>query len=318
MQQTVMQREQKVTTALADALSTPVSECVGTPIDPVDLAEYLDGVLPGPQRAEIEAHLAACTSCRTWAMEAGLAIAPEEIRRPRRKWQPLVAAATVIFAILVGLFWQQTQKSRLLTRLATAEIPQASLFDSTLFGTASSPTLRAGNSSNVPHPVEPRWSALREPRPTLHWYAGNAGPVDGEILVVDDQDRLVASFSTDGAIQQPNGRRELPWPNGLDALTVDSTYAWKINEIVDGEWRASEFVPFQRIRVHDPDFPEDPLARAISLADLGLFNEALISLAKIHVQDNADVERLARQVLQQKRLQDDVLEKELERWRDSR
>ena len=98
-----------------------------TELDPL-LDRYLDGTLEANRRAELEAHLAGCESCRTLTLQlravlASAAALPRSIRPPRdlwpdiadrlasrtiqlpvrsipwRSWAPLAAAAVLLIAV---------------------------------------------------------------------------------------------------------------------------------------------------------------------------------------------------------------------------
>lgn len=343
-------RRDSVTTALSDLLAGSQDGCIGEPVDPVDLAEYLDDELDPSRCGELEEHLAACAACRAWATEAGLEIPPRAESRGtsrERPWRWLAAAAVLAVAVLAGLGVTRWQAARSVSQLATfgvnptawhqadaghqarlrqaleAEVAEVAYFSDFLDGQERS-ALRAASLSHGPRPVAPRWSALRSTRPIFRWYPGATGTDGGsrgDILVVDDHETVVATLDYAFEAADPGTSQALPWPAELPDLEPGRTYAWKVNAVVDGEWQASEYVPFTVLLA---DVVEQRLAQVagnafqtgVELAALGLYQEALASLAEVDRNEHtqAVLERLVQTILARQRIPDDLVHTELQRW----
>ena len=148
-------------------------------------------------------------------------------------------------------------------------------------------------------PLAPRWSASREERPTFVWGLSAANfqaPGRGEILVVDEDESLVATIpipelAPAGDAAQVGRTRPIatPFPDASPPLAAGQAYAWKVNYFADGEWVASDYVPF---RVLAPktrellerqlaELSEEPFLRSVAFASHGLYWEALGALAEV-------------------------------------
>jgi hypothetical protein len=74
-----------------------MTERIERHLEPHDVATYVDGGVPGAERARIEAHLAGCTECRAEVTDVSriLRTAPAASGVPRRVWIPAAVAAAV-------------------------------------------------------------------------------------------------------------------------------------------------------------------------------------------------------------------------------
>lgn len=320
--------------ALRSASSAPCAE----PIDPVALAEYLDGVLAPDERSALEQHLAACRQCRELAMEASLAIAESgpavasEPRRaraeaPRRGWRWGWLAAAAVLVVAAGIFLWLSVQPELgpADRLATLEPAARATLERALAGTleplpvfgelldGGAPGLRSADGAEAPLPLSPRWSVIRDPRPTLRFSMPTLSSAIGEpqaceILVVDraETEVLAVPCQVAAPATQPV---EQSWPADQPALEQGGVYAWKVSWKLDGEWSASEWVPFQvlprgiAVPRHDDD-----LAAGAELLDAGLHEEALARWSRL---DGGVRRRLLRSVLERQRLPDAWIEREI-------
>jgi hypothetical protein len=99
---------------------------------------YLDGMLPAPQKRQVEAHLQVCIPCRVEftqaqealnALAAGKLLTPEQqraLQRPKPALTPSRAAAVAILALLlgVGVYLWRVQGEALLERLTARGVPE--------------------------------------------------------------------------------------------------------------------------------------------------------------------------------------------------
>lgn len=360
-----------IETSLAEALSNQATPCSEGPVDPVELAEYLDGVLEPRRREALEAHLAGCPSCRRWMTEAGLAIASQESapeteplafpsptpadavarhhrarRHPARRWLPL--AAMLAGLALAGLALSQWRQAQVATHLSALGVDaeavrrlgggQQERLDNALAGKIATEiryfddlldsrqqsTLRRASLTDGPRPVAPHWSASLSRQPGFAWYppAADDGRSQGEILIVDTGEAVVGAFEFDLEIASPDLPLQLPWPKELPPLAEDRTYAWKVNTLRNGEWRSSEYVPFRVLSETGVEerlelVKDVPFLEAVEMAALGLYDPALEALARASTGagEVAILTRLAVAILERKRLDDALADKELERWR---
>lgn len=338
-----------IKTALSGATDSATGNCTApSQLDPVLLAEYLDGVLEGQELALVEQHLASCTFCRNWASEAGLAIAAGEEKKwsPRsRSWRRSLAIAATLAGLTLGLLaWMYAPPTAPASGDLKVELDDLPYFDEFL-DHERRPVLRGDNAHGPqpvsPQPVSPRWSTIRDGRPVFRWYGGVANrPLRGEILLVDDGEQIVATFplvfdTTAGdtaagdtaagdtsAGDTSAGMQQFSWPDEQPPLASDRTYAWKINWLVDDEWVASHYVPLHVLPAVDvarqlQGLAADDLRGVVAMANLGLHDEALARLAHLASQpvDQNLVDRLVKMILQRKHFSPDLLAREYERWR---
>jgi hypothetical protein len=348
---------------LAADLRTLAAATCDTPVDPVTLAEYLDRALDSREESRVEEHLARCCLCRQVATEAALAIAEDTGKaevlnfdrgRPRKIWVArrwsgrLLATAAVLFSLLGAGFWLRSwQQADLSERLATVGVDEATFLESSssllararkaLDGELGDPALfgkfldaerrsalRGASVMRSPEPISPRWSVVRETRPTFRWYlpltdSKNIGPLHGEIMLVDDHEQLVAALPFELAPDTLRAPTELTWPAERASLEVGRVYAWKVNTEVNGEWLSSEYVPFQ---IHAEttrrltELPSNEFLASVDLASLGLYEEALEQLAQATMLQGGEATRLhlLRAILTRKRCSTDLTERELQRW----
>ena len=150
--------------------------------------------------------------------------------------------------------------------------------------------LRSASSLRSPVPLEPRWSGTLSPTPRFRWLGRSSG-AEAEVVLVDEGERLVLSLPIASRVgssppAEVPGLESLPFPADTPPLLPGGTYFWKINTRLDGEWIASEYVPF---RVLTPDQAAGlhgslaadegaPFLRAMSFARYGLWREAAIAV----------------------------------------
>lgn len=225
--------------------------------------------------------------------------------------------ATVTLAALVTQPWRQVRNAE--------RLPEAPAYFTDFLDGQEHSALRGASLSDAPRPVAPRWSALRRARPVFRWYAGGGLPGEhrGEILVVDDTERVVATLPYDFAAVDPSVSLELAWSADQAPLEPDRNYAWKVNAVAAGGWVASEYVPFrvldtEAVGVHLARVDGNVFRTGVEMAALGLYDEALATFAGLGRRDDAVLERFATAILARKRLTGELAEMELKRWSTSR
>jgi len=77
-------------------------------LDPGKIAGYVDAVLPGPERARMQGHLATCPECRAEVADAARIIAT--LPRPRRARRGAMVSAAGIAAMLLAFLWPRADR----------------------------------------------------------------------------------------------------------------------------------------------------------------------------------------------------------------
>lgn len=286
-----------------DALRDREPEEPGPHLSPVTLTELLEGTLSEDDRTAAEAHLTECGACREWAVTAagasergagsgtGAVVShPAASRpRPRRKAGPKRwgwAAAAVL--VLAASLWQwqehwprapkpEAQVEAWVAQALQGELPDVVLFpdlDSTGAGAGDEARLRSGSLLDRPLQISPRWSRILGRRPTFVFATQGD---NAEILLVDGTENLVATISTEGALDLVAGiaTGHIPLPDSLEDLTPGGRYAWKVNSRIDGELVASPYVPFEVLTEEE----SAALARRLDIAGDDLFRRGAVFAA---------------------------------------
>lgn len=178
-------------------------------------------------------------------------------------------------------------------------------------------------------PTSPRWSLIADRRPVFRWYpettasSGLDAEVQGEILLVDAQERLVANIPIASAVETGNGQLSLPFGKSEPPLLAGELYAWKVNQRIDGEILASDYVPFQIIEDELPlegnlsNSTASSLDRpsfAAMLADAGRLDEALQVLSILDSkEDFQTAEALLEAIFEHQHLAPEIAAKEKQR-----
>ncbi|MEM1202575.1 MAG: hypothetical protein AAGN66_05045 [Acidobacteriota bacterium] len=322
------------------------------PVDPVLLAEWIDGVLEGDEREAFERRLASSKGGRALAREVAENVALGEFPMdhgsagetppprgrsgpgrifvgPAARW--LVAAALAL--VVAGGLWLGRWDPRLealgvdrmdLWRspgLASVALdgldgdwPVLDGFGSFLTD-QDVPRLRAASAPRVPEPLSPRWTWVRPGDVTLRW----TGPGSTfEVLVVDDLEQPVGTIRIEPR-GGDDGVHGAPWPPDATPPEPGRAYAWKVNARIDGEWVASEYVPFRVLDTRRAESLDDRLQgldgylAASALAREGLYGEAVDVVAHLSV-DDGDLRRdLLRSMLARQRWDADALDRVVER-----
>lgn len=230
--------------------------------DELELAAYLDQTASTASREEVEAHLAACPTCREVVVETrawldevpaedagapvphGAGAGPPLPTRRRRSWRPLLAAAAVTL-VATGLFvLSGTDES--------GTVPDSGF--ETFVADDERPVVRAEDEARIELLV-PSFTEVGSPRPTLRWRMPSTfdpGDVAGvRVLVLDAEERPVGreDLRPEGlrTVATPDGpATEADFPSDLPDLEPGGLYAWRVDvQNGDGRWWSSGFAPFR-------------------------------------------------------------------------
>ncbi len=319
-----------------------------TPVHPdfQDLAAYIDGEISGATRERLETHLAGCAACRRLTMEASLAVQDRDATVAAdnsktawwRLWRPALGLAVAALVVTLGLSLLRPGATPDAERLAAVGVSAAAIesaspelirravdalagnwprppeFDR--FLASGRPVMRGPSAVAAPVPLAPRWSIVDDERPRFIWSLDLVA-TEYEILVVDENETLIAAFPIKGA--STTGEITADYPADAEPLEAGKAYAWKVNARIAEESVASSYVPFIRASLEDQakhraeleSASTSPLLRAVALAASGRYRPALEILRGV---DGPQRDEMIGSVLALQHFSGRDLERQLRRW----
>ena len=273
-------------------------------LEDVDLAAWLDGVAEDSRRERIELHLSQCPSCRLLTTETKRVLSPVETRTtlfPHR----MVMAAGLLFVLGLAM------TLRLFSGPSAADLQAFSLEAHDLQslsadyrqtareaveGSWPSPpdlpfllgeeaVFRSSDARSAPRPLSPRWSSRLSAPVALVWQASSSEDATTlyHLMVVDEQENVLQREAV-----AATGNTWLEF-SLTTPLPPGRSFAWKISAETEGEWLASEWVPFRTLPAeeeawlvdHLQEASSNPFLEAVAYAEVGMIDAAVSRLSRL-------------------------------------